>query len=602
MMAGIRKREEQRREDTWNLELIYSTDDEWEKDAKRLDIMMEEFGKQQGKLGQGSRKMLEILEEYCGISQLLEKLYVYASMRLDENTANSHYQQMEGKARTLATRLDSVCSWLEPEILELEDQVLEEYLQENEQLREYRVYLEEIQRQKKHTLSRDKERMLAQAFELGNAPYQVYSMFQNADLTFENVKNARGEEFPLTQETFVPLEENPDRQVRKDAFQKLYHGYARFGNTLAALYDANVRQCLFFSRERHYSGSLEAALDQSQIPVEVYSQLIDTVHRNLPQMHQYAALRKKLLGADELHMYDVYVPMVKNVTKKYTFEEAKQIVLEGLKPLGEEYQSLLKQGMEQRWIDVYENEGKRCGAYSGGCYGTLPYVLLNYQGSLNHVFTLAHELGHSIHSYYTRQSQPYIYGNYRIFVAEVASTCNEALLMRSLLEKTEDPREKAYLVNYFLEQFKSTLYRQTMFAEFEKITHERVQAGGMLNAETLCGIYLDLNRQYFGDAMVSDEEIAWEWARIPHFYRPFYVYQYATGFSAAMAISRKIWEGESHAVENYKKFLQGGSSMSPIQLLKLCGVDMTSPKPVQDALDLFGEYLGKLSSYCSDVS
>lgn len=593
-MAGIRKREEQRTEDTWNLELIYPADEAWEEDAKRLVIRMEAFEKQQGKLAAGSQRMLEILEEYCGLGQLLGKLYAYASMRLDENTGNSHYQQMEGKARTLATRLDGVCAWLEPEILDLDEQKLEACLQENEKLEVYRVYLEELRRKKKHTLPKEKERMLAQAYELGNAPYQVYSMFQNADLTFENVRDSQGRELPLTQETFVPLEENADRQVRKDAFVKLYRGYAQFGNTLAALYDANVRQCLFFARERHYTGSLEAALDASQIPVEVYNQLIETVHRNLSRMHRYAALRKKMLGVEELHMYDVYVPMVKNVSKKYTFEEAKQIVLEGLQPLGEEYQSLLRQGMEQRWIDVYENEGKRCGAYSGGSYGTLPYVLLNYQGSLNHVFTLAHELGHSIHSYYTRQSQPYIYGDYRIFVAEVASTCNEALLMRSLLQKTREPQERAYLINYFLEQFKSTLYRQTMFAEFEKITHERVQAGGTLNAETLCAIYLDLNQRYFGEAMVSDEEIAWEWARIPHFYRPFYVYQYATGFSAAIAISEKIWNREPHAVENYKKFLQGGSSMSPIQLLKLCGVDMTSPKPVQDALDRFGEYLEKL--------
>lgn len=592
-MAKIRKREEQRTEDTWDLERIYPTEEAWEEDAKWLEKEMEAFERHQGTLNKGAGNLLQILEDYCAMGQILGKLYAYASMRLDENTADSRYQKLEGRARNLATGMDSVCAWMEPEILALDAKVLERYLEEEEGLRVYRVFLEEIQRKKAHTLSGDRERILARAFELGSAPGRIYAMFQNADLTFETVKNAWGEEFPLTQETFVPLEESRDRQVRKDAFEKFYRGYSDFGNTLAALYDANVRQCLFFARERRYDSALEAALDQSQIPVPVYGQLIDTVRRNLPKMHRYAALRKRALGVDELHMYDVYVPMVKDVTRKYSFEEAKQIVLEGLAPLGEEYQSLLRQGMEQRWIDVYENEGKRCGAYSGGSYWTMPYVLLNYQGSLNHVFTLAHELGHSVHSYYTRQNQPYIYGDYRIFVAEVASTCNEVLLMRSLLEKTEEPRERAYLINYFLEQFKSTLYRQTMFAEFEKITHERVQEGGTLNAETLCGIYRDLNQSYFGDAMAQDPQIAWEWARIPHFYRPFYVYQYATGFSAAMAISKKIWDGEPGAVEKYKRFLQAGSSLSPIELLKLCDVDMTRPEPVQDALDLFGEYLGK---------
>lgn len=360
---------------------------------------------------------------------------------------------------------------------------------------------------------------------------------------------------------------------------------------MAALFDANIRQDAFFAGQRKFKNTLEAHLDDAPIPVSVYEQLIDTVHKNLPFMHRYVALRKKLLQVEELHMYDVYVPMVQASEQKYTFEEAKQVVLECLQPLGEEYLSILRQGFENRWIDIYENEGKRGGAYSWGSYGTHPYVLLNYQGNLNHVFTLAHEMGHSIHSYYTRKNQPYIYGSYYTFVAEVASTCNEVLMIQGLLCKTIEPKERKYLLNHFLEQFKSTLFRQTMFAEFEKLTHEKVEAGETLTAESLCELYVGLNKQYFGDEMVSDPEIAWEWARIPHFYTPFYVYQYATGLSAAVAIAKKIWNGEPGAVENYKRFLSGGCSMTPIELLKVCGVDMTSPKPIQDALDLFAEYL-----------
>lgn len=593
-MTKIKKRSEQRREDTWDLEAIYQKNSDWEEDAACLEQQLEEFGSLKGRLGESSASMLQIMETYCRINELTWKLYAYASMRLDEDTTDSYYQQMESKARTLAIRLGTECAWVEPEILEMDREKLESFLAENYKLRLYRIYLEEIQRRKEHTLSDETERLLAQASRLGQAPYQVYSMFQNADLTFEPVKGADGEMMPLTQETFVALEQNSDREIRSAAFAQFYREYVRFGNTLAALFEANVQQELFFARQRNYGSSLEMELDDAQIPVSVYHQLIGTVHDNLPSMHRYVTLRKKLLGVEELHMYDVYVPMTGAVQKTYTFEEAKQMVLEGLRPQGEEYLSILKKGMDSRWIDVYENEGKRSGAYSGGSYLTAPYVLMNYQGTLNHVFTLAHELGHSVHSYYTRHTQPYIYGDYKIFVAEVASTCNEALLIRSLLQKTSDRQERAYLVNYFLEQFKGTLFRQTMFAEFELITHERAARGESLNAEALCGIYLDLNRKYFGDEMVSDPEIAWEWARIPHFYRPFYVYQYATGFSAAIAIAEKIWKGEPQAVENYRKFLCGGSSMSPIELLKLCGVDMTSPAPVQDALDLFAEYLGEM--------
>ncbi len=593
-MEQIRKRAEQRVEDTWNLEAIYASSEDWKADAARLEGLLEDFKGYQGHVKDGADQLLEIMEAYCKMTELFEKIFVYAHMHFDEDMGNSFYQKLNGEARAMMPKYDSAVSWLQPELLELSEETLERYFRENEKLELYRIWLKDLLRKKAHTLTTDQERMLALAGEMGNAPYQIYSIFENADLTFGTVEGEKGERLPLTSETFVRLQENRNRRIRKEAFCQFYGVYQQFGNTIAALFDANVRQAMFFARERHYSSNRAFYLDDAQIPEQVYDNLIDTVHKNLPVMHRYAALRKKMLGVEELHMYDVYAPMVSDVDKKFTFEEAKAVVKEGLKPLGEDYLAILQEGFDNRWIDIYENTGKRGGAYSGGSYATNPYVLLNFQGNLSHVFTLAHEMGHSIHSYYTRKNQPFIYGDYKIFVAEVASTCNEALLIHSLLEKTTDKQERKYLINYFLEQFKSTLYRQTMFAEFEKITHGKVEAGESLNAETLCDIYLNLNKTYFGDAMVSDPEIAWEWARIPHFYTPFYVYQYATGFSAAIAIAEKIRNQEPGAVENYKKFLSGGSSMTPIELLKLCGVDMESPKPIQAALDVFAQYLGSM--------
>lgn len=593
-MEQIRKRAEQRVEDTWNLEAIYASGEDWKADAARLEGLLEDFKGYQGHVKDGADQLLEIMEAYCKMTELFEKIFVYAHMHFDEDMGNSFYQRLNGEARAMMPKYDSAVSWLQPELLEFSEETLERYFRENEKLELYRIWLKDLLRKKAHTLTTDQERMLALAGEMGNAPYQIYSIFENADLTFGTVEGENGERLPLTSETFVRLQENRNRRIRKEAFCQFYGVYQQFGNTIAALFDANVRQAMFFARERHYSSNRAFYLDDAQIPEQVYDNLIDTVHKNLPVMHRYAALRKKMLGVEELHMYDVYAPMVSDVDKKFTFEEAKAVVKEGLKPLGEDYLAILQEGFDNRWIDIYENTGKRGGAYSGGSYATNPYVLLNFQGNLSHVFTLAHEMGHSIHSYYTRKNQPFIYGDYKIFVAEVASTCNEALLIHSLLEKTTDKQERKYLINYFLEQFKSTLYRQTMFAEFEKITHGKVEAGESLNAETLCDIYLNLNKTYFGDAMVSDPEIAWEWARIPHFYTPFYVYQYATGFSAAIAIAEKIRNQEPGAVENYKKFLSGGSSMTPIELLKLCGVDMESPKPIQAALDVFAQYLGSM--------
>ena len=381
--------------------------------------------------------------------------------------------------------------------------------------------------------------------------------------------------------------ESENREVRRAAFQRLYQVYGKHKNMLAATFEANLKQARFFSSMRQYPSPLEEALDGGNIPAAVYTELLRAVHEKLPAMYRYVLLRKRLLGTEELHMYDVYTPLVKGAEKKYSFEDAKTLVKEGLAVLGEDYGKILEEGFQNRWIDVYENRGKRSGAYSWGAYGTHPYVLLNFSGNLNSVFTLAHEMGHAIHSYYSDHAQPYIYAGYRIFVAEVASTVNEFLLISDLIRKADSRREKAYLVNYLLEQFRGTLYRQTMFAEFEKMAHERLAEEGSLSAGTLCSMYGELNRQYFGPDMVQDPEIDLEWARIPHFYTPFYVYQYATGFSAAIAIGRKILKGEKDSVEHYKEFLRGGCSMDPIDLLKLCGVDMTEKKNVEEALEVF---------------
>lgn len=590
----VMKREEQKKEDTWALEDLYINDDAWKDDGIRLQFEIEQIGQYDGHLQESASKLLECLQAYERVNCILESYYVYANQRYHQDTANAYYQGFAGEAEIKMNLLQAAMSYMVPQILAIPEEKLQQFYMEEPELLQYQRFIENIQRQKAHTLDEKGEEMLASANEMAKGASNIYSMFHNADIRFADIEDEKGAKVPLTQGRYISFMESRDRRVRKEAFTSLYATYRQNINTVAAMYDANARAAAFFAKQRHYKNALEASLDDTEIPVEVYDKLIETVHQNLQPMYDYVALRKKLLGVKELHMYDVYAPMVEGVEKKYSFEEAKDMVLKALAPLGEDYQELLKEGFSNRWIDVYENEGKRSGAYSWGAYGVHPYVLLNYQGSLNDVFTLAHEMGHALHSHYSDTHQPYLYAGYKIFVAEVASTCNEALLIHYLLENTGDETEKAYLINYFLDQFKGTLYRQTMFAEFEQITHEMVREGKKLTAELLCDRYRELNRTYFGPDMVIDEEIAYEWARIPHFYTPFYVYQYATGFAAAIAISTRILNGEDGAVEDYKRFLSGGSSMDPISLLKLCKVDMTSSEPVEKALDVFREYLGKM--------
>ncbi len=595
-VKAVPRREECDPKYQWHIEDLYASDDLWQKDYELLEKSIPELASYEGRLGESVHTFLEYMNKKQEIMKRFEAVYVYANQKYHEDTGNAVYQKLTAQAQMLSLKMSSATVFEEPELLAVGKETVDSWFEETEEMELYRRFFYELFRQQEHVLSKEMEAVLADVSDMSENISNIFSMFNNADVKFPSIKGKDGEEIPVSHGRYSLLMESRDRDVRKEAFSSIYSQYGQYRNTLAATYSANLKSSAFFAKMRRYDSALAMALDGGEIPVSVYTQLIDTVHENLPLMYRYVALRKKALGVDELHMYDLYAPMVDEVSMKIPFEEAKEIVKKGLEPLGEEYIQVLSEGMDGGWIDVYENQGKRSGAYSWGAYGCHPFVLMNYQDNLNNVFTLAHEMGHSMHSYYSDKNQLYLYAGYRIFVAEVASTCNEALLMEYLLRHTEDKKEKAYLINYFLEQFKGTLYRQTMFAEFEKITHEMAGRGEPLTAEILNDIYYKLNEQYFGDGIVIDKEIALEWSRIPHFYTPFYVYQYATGYSAAIAISRKILSGDAAAREGYMKFLSGGSSMNPIDLLKLCGVDMTTPEPVQSALRLFGELLDEMEA------
>ena len=588
------KRIEQKVEDTWCLEDMFESDDFWEEEFGRLQRMIFQYEDFEGTLGESADRLLEYLKFNDETNLLMERLYVYANMRYHQDMANSMYQEFAARAQKLMVEMSGASAFAEPEILEITTEKINVFFNENPELETYKRYISEILRGKNHTLDKKTETILAKSRQMANAAENIFSMYNGADIKFPSITTEEGEEIEITHGNFVPLLESTDREVRKAACEGVYETYGNMRNTLAATFAANLDQANFYAQVRKFSSAREMYLYGSNIPESVYDNLIETVHKNMDKMHKYVSLRKKILDVSELHMYDLYTPIAKAPDTKYSFEAAKDIVLEGLAPMGEEYIKVLEEGFDNRWIDVYENEGKRSGAYSWGAYGTHPYVLMNYHGTLDHVFTLAHEMGHAIHSYYSDANQPYVNAGYKIFVAEVASTCNESLLIQHLLKITEDEEEKAYLINHFLEQFKGTLYRQTMFAEFEKIAHSMVQNGEGVTADRLCEIYYNLNKKYFGDDIVIDKEIELEWARIPHFYNPFYVYQYATGLSAAIALSKRILEEGKPAVEDYMKFLTGGSSQDPIELLKIAGVDMTSSEPIETALELFGNLLEEL--------
>lgn len=591
---NVKKRSEVDTQYTWAMEDIYVSDEAWQKEFEQVEAMLKDLEAFEGHLADSANKLLEYLNLHEKVSALLERIIIYANQKYHEDTGNSKYQSLVGKAANLEVMSESAISFVLPEIITNVSEKIEQFYQEVPELKKYEVYLNKMLRKKEHTLSKESEELIASAGEVLSSASNIFSMFNNADIKFEDVKDEDGNLAKLTLSRYSNFMQSKDRRVREDAFHSMYATYGQYRNTLAATYQANVKAYSFEAKARKFGSNLECALFRNNVPTDVYTNLIDVVHDNLDLMHRYVSLRKRILGLDELHMYDVYVPMVSDVDKKIPFEEAKKIVYEALAPLGEDYQAILQEGFDNRWIDIYENEGKRTGAYSWGPYGTHPYVLLNYQDTLNNMFTLAHEMGHALHSYHSDRALPYLDAGYVIFVAEVASTCNEALLMEHLLKNTEDKKQRAYLINYFLEQFKSTLYRQTMFAEFEMISHAKSENGESLTADELCGIYYDLNQKYFGKDMVSDKEIELEWAKIPHFYTPFYVYQYATGYSAAIALSRRILKEGAPAVEDYKKFLSSGSTKSPIELLKIAGVDMSTKEPVQQALNLFRELLDEM--------
>ena len=596
----IRKRNEIAKEDTWAVEDLYATEELWEQELATLKEDTEYLASFAGKLCQSADDLYAYLERMEQVDEKAGLLGSYCMRQRDVDTRVAKYQAMTGKFMNMAVAMGAACSFETPEILSIPDDVLDGFYAAQPKLERYRRYLTNMRRRKAHTLSPAEEKLLASAGEMSRAPSDIFGQFENADLTFPNAVDANGNEHPMSNGTFVLHETSEDRVLRKSAYENMYHTLANFKNTTAALLNAQGKQLKFFADARKYPSTLEAALDRTNVPTSVYLNLIEAVHQNMDKMHRYVRLRKKLLGVDELHFYDVYTSLIAGADRKIPFNEAKQTVYDALYPLGEDYRAILKEGFENRWIDVYENEGKRSGAYSAGA-AVHPYVLLNYTGTLDSTFTLAHEMGHALHSYLSNKYQNPIDSDYVIFVAEVASTCNEALLMEYLLGKTTDKKERAYLINHFLEQFKGTLYRQTMFAEFELIIGRMIGEGKTLTAEVLCEEYKKLNELYFGPDMVVDDEIAMEWARIPHFYYNYYVFQYATGYSAAIALSRKILaEGES-AVKDYLGFLSGGCSKSPIDLLKGAGVDMTSPEPVNQALQLFGELLDEMDELTKDL-
>lgn len=591
----IRERSEIPVEDTWATEDLYPSDQAWEAEVATLEEDKKTLTSYAGHLADSGEKLYNYLFAMEQTNVKARKLANYCMRKADEDTRNAQYQGMKGKFVSIAVALDTATSFDTPELMEITDEKMDRFYAEYPALERYRRYLTKLRRRKAHILSPAEEKILASAGEMAQTPDKVYGMLTNADMRFADAVDANGEKHPLSQGTFVRCQESQDRQLRKSAYENLYDGFAGVKNTAAGLLDGQNKQLKFCAEARKYPSAFEASLDSTEVPTEVYLNLIEAVHKNMDKMHRYVRLRKKMLGVDELHFYDVYAPLVSDVGKKIPFAQAKETVYEALAPLGEEYRKVLKEGFDSRWIDVYQNVGKRSGAYSAGA-AVHPYVLLNYSGTLDSQFTLAHEMGHALHSYLSNKHQNPIDSDYVIFVAEVASTCNEALLMEYLLGKTTDKKERAYLINHFLEQFKSTLYRQTMFAEFELNIGKMVSEGKTLTADLLCQEYRRLNEMYFGPDMVVDDRIALEWARIPHFYYDYYVFQYATGYSAAIALSRRILAEGEPAVKDYLNFLSGGCSKSPIDLLKGAGVDMTSPAPVEEALQLFGQLLDEMEA------
>lgn len=577
----------------WSLEKMYSSQDEIDSDIKKAEKLTEDIALYKGKISESSENLLEVFRILEDASRTIEKLYVYTHMRHHEDTRINENQAESVKTEMLSTNFGVASSYIVPEIMAMNDERLNDYLND-EKMSFYKKYMEDILRDRPHTLSEKEEQILASVSEISNVSESVYDMLAYADMEFPEIEGENGEKIKIDHFNYSNLIKSRNRRVRKDAFEGEFSTYRKYKNTFASSLYGAVKSEIFYSKMRKHNSAIEASLFADNISVDVYRNLIDAVSDSIPALGKYVDIKKKVLGVDELHMYDLYVPLSEKFEYKITYKEAQEIILNALKPLGEEYLSIIKKAFDERWIDVYENEGKKGGAYSWGCYDSHPYILMSYTDDLNSLFTLIHELGHSVHSYYSRTSQPYIYSDYRIFVAEVASTTNELLLINYLLENAKEKDEKIYLLNYYLEQFRTTVHRQTMFAEFEMIAHEKAEAGNPLTADEFTEIYYGLNKKYYGDYMNVDELVGIEWARIPHFYSNFYVYKYATGFSAASALSSMILSEGKEAVDRYIEFLKSGGSEYPLDQLRRAGVDMEKKESVEKALDVFRELVEKL--------
>ncbi len=601
MQNKLPKRDEVALELTWRLEDIYDDESKWEEELKKAGEVADKIASFEGKLSESAKTLLEVCKLNEDLALLLDRVYGYAHMREDQDTANSKYQAFQQRGMSTYMIASEKSAFMNPEILAISDETLDAFYAQEPELSRYKNMITEIRRLKDHMLSSEMEQLLASAGEMQGASQKAYGMLSNADLKFPSVKDSKGEEVQLSGGRFVPIQMSKDRDLRKNAFEAFYGRYEEFKNTWAAMYDGEIKGRIFEAKARKYNSAFEAAVDHNNVSPAVCDNLFESIHDNMDKMHKYVSLRKKLLGVDELHMYDVYVGMLPEYDMKVTYEEAKELSLKALAPLGEDYLNVVKEAYENRWIDVVENEGKRGGAYSGGVYDVHPYMLLNYNETLDDVFTLVHEMGHSMHTWYSNKAQNIIDANYKIFVAEVASTTNEVLLYHYMKDNAKSAEEKAFIINHFLDSFKGTMFRQTMFEEFERKTTEMAEAGTPLTAEALYNVYLDLNKQYFGADMISDSQIGWEWCRIPHFYYNFYVYQYATSFAASVAIADKILKEGAPAVEQYKKFLSSGCTQDPVSLLKIAGVDLTTKAPIDSALAVFGEAITEMEEAVKEL-
>ena len=597
MMTEIKKvpaRSEVPEKLTWDLERVYQSIEEWKKDQRKLENKLDEFKHAKDQLEMNADKFLEVIEQYLEIMRIYEKLAVFASMKNDQDTTNSQYQELQGMADNLGTQVSEAVAWFQPALVHLDDQVVQDYFHQNSKLKPYRHFITELRSQREHLLSDAQEELLAAAGNIFGAPEKTFEMLSDADLKFPVVEGENGQKVELSEGTYSKLLESVDQNVRQGAFKALYQTYGAFKNTFATTLTSQVQVQNYQAKVRHYASAKDAALSENHIPDKVYDVLIDEVHRNLPLLHRYIKLRGEVLNLDKVHMYDLYTPIVKESNLSFTYPEAQAKALEALQVYGDDYLQHVQEAFDNRWIDVVENKGKRTGAYSSGGYDTDPYILLNWQDGLEDLYTLVHEMGHSMHSYYTTHTQPYVYGDYPIFVAEIASTTNENLLTDYLLKTEKDPQVRAFVLNHYLDGFKGTIFRQTQFAEFEQWIHEQDASGKSLTADSISKFYGDLNKQYYGPAIYNDDEIAMEWMRIPHFYYDFYVYQYATGFAAATTLSQRIEDDDPAHTEAYLNFLKSGSSAYPIETMQKAGVDMTQRAYLEKAFKVFEERLNEL--------